>query len=305
MEFNVTVLGHSSANPSYGRHLSSQFVQMGNDFFLIDCGEGTQMQLNAFELKKSRINHIFISHLHGDHFFGLIGLINTFSLLKRTQKLHLFCHLPLQEIIEVQLKNTGATLSYEIEYHFLPKKNDIIFENKHLSVEAFPLSHRIECCGFIFKEKCGDKKIIKSQIDKYNVPIKSIKSIQQGEDFINAKGEIIANSLLTCPPPPSRSYAYISDSCYLETIIPFITNANCIYHESTFKNEDAQRAIDTFHSTASQAATIAKLANVKKLLLGHFSAKYKTEQLNELLNQAKEIFTESYLSVEGLTFNIE
>jgi ribonuclease Z len=158
---------------------------------------------------------------------------------------------------------------------------------------------------FIFKEKSGEQKIIKSQIDKYNVPIKTIKSIQQGEDFINAKGETIANSLLTSPPPPTRSYAYVSDSCYLESIIPFISNANCLYHESTFKNEDVQRAADTFHSTASQAATIAQLANVNKLLLGHFSAKYKTEQLNELLNQAKEIFAESYLSQEGLTFNIE
>ena len=305
MEFNVTVLGNSSANPSYGRHLSAQFVQMGNDFFLIDCGEGTQMQLNAFELKKTRINHIFISHLHGDHFFGLIGLINTFSLLKRTQKLHLFCHSPLQEILEVQLKNTGASLSYEIEYHFLPATHQTIFENKHLVVEAFPLSHRIACCGFILKEKSGERKIIKSQIDKYNVPIKDIKSIQQGEDFVNTKGETIANSLLTSPPPPTRSYAYVSDSCYLESIIPFISNANCLYHESTFKNEDVQRAADTFHSTASQAATIAQLANVNKLLLGHFSAKYKTEQLNELLNQAKEIFAESYLSQEGLTFNIE
>ena len=305
MEFEVTILGNSSANPSYGRHLSAQFIHHGNDYFLVDCGEGTQMQLNAFELKKSRINQIFISHLHGDHFFGLIGLINTFSLLKRTQILQIFCHEALQIILETQLKHTGAILSFPIEYHFLPNEHQTIFETKHLTVEAFPLSHRIACCGFIFKEKIGERKIIKSQVDKYNVPIAQLKDLQQGKDFAKPNGEIIANELLTSAPLPPKSYAYVSDTCYLASIIPIIQQANCLYHEATFKNEDAQRATDTFHCTASQAATIAKLANVKKLLLGHFSAKYKTEQLDELLLQAKEIFDESYLSAEGLTFNIE
>ena len=305
MEFDVTILGNSSANPSYGRHLSAQFIHHGNDYFLVDCGEGTQMQLNTFELKKSRINQIFMSHLHGDHFFGLIGLINTFSLLKRTQTLQIFCHEPLQIILETQLKHTGAILSFPIEYNFLPNEHQTIFETKHLTVEAFPLSHRIACCGFIFKEKIGERKIIKSQVDKYNVPITQLKDLQQGKDFTKPNGEIIANELLTSAPAPTKSYAYVSDTCYLASIIPIIQNVNCLYHESTFKNEDAQRATDTFHCTASQAATIAQLANVKKLLLGHFSAKYKTEQLDELLIQAKEVFAESYISEEGLTFNIE
>ena len=302
--FQLTILGNNSAVPSYGRNPSAQVLQMGNDYFLIDCGEGTQMQLNKFEISRSRINHIFISHLHGDHFFGLIGLLNTYSLLRREKPLYIFCHQPLQSIIDTQLQASGAVLSFKVYYHFFTTKNELIFENKKLTVETILLSHRIDCVGFLFKEKIGERKIIKSQTDKYNVPTLQMKGIKAGEDFMDAKGICISNTLLTEPADATRSYAYISDTCFLTDLPAQINGVDLLYHEATFKNEDTQRATDTFHCTASQAATIAKLSNVKKMLLGHYSAKYKTDQLNELLLQAKAIFEESYLSEEGEVIEI-
>ena len=305
MEFNLTILGNNSAIPSHGRHPAAQVLQMGNEYFLIDCGEGTQMQMNHFDIKRSRINHIFISHLHGDHFFGLIGLLNSYSLLRREKALHIFCHEPLKALIDIQLQTCGTVLTFEIEYHFLPYNPQIIFENKQATVQCFPLQHRIACVGFLFKEKVEGRKILKAQIEKYKVPQSKMEGLKSGEDFVDENGVAIDNSLLTADLPPARSYAYVSDTLFLPEIAAHIHQVNLLYHEATFKNEDAQRAADTFHSTASQSATIAHSAQTKKLLVGHFSAKYNTDHLQELLAQAKEIFAETIISEEGKKYEIE
>ncbi|MFM2224214.1 MAG: hypothetical protein RJA07_416 [Bacteroidota bacterium] len=302
--FTATILGNNSAIPAHGRNPSSQVLHIANELYLIDCGEGTQLQMAKYNIKRNRIDHIFISHLHGDHFFGLIALLNTFSLLKRVKPLTIFCHEPLKEIIDIQLKYGNTQLSYPIEYKFLPDDDSIILENKDITVEIIQLQHRIKCVGFVFKEKIKDRKIIKERIDRYKVPIGKMIDLKKGFDFVDDKGTIIANSLLTELPLPSRSFAYISDTKYLPEICDKIKDIDVLYHESTFKNDDTIRAAETHHCTAFQAASIAFQANVKKLYLGHYSAKYKDENLQEMLVQAKEIFTESYLSVEGETIEI-
>jgi ribonuclease Z len=297
--FTITILGNNSAVPSNGRHPSAQVLHIGNEHYLIDCGEGTQMQMTKFEIKRSRIDHIFISHLHGDHIFGLIALLSTYSLLHRVQPVTIFCHQPLKEIIDIQLNYGGTHLSYPINYIFLPDNDALIFENKEITVECIQLEHRIKCVGFVFKEKQKDRKIIKTQIDKYKVDVKKIAEIKRGFDYMDEKGTLIDNKLLTDEPPPSRSYAYISDTKFLPEIIDKIKNVDVLYHEATFKNEDELRAAETYHCTAMQAATIAKQANVKRLFVGHYSAKYKEPHLQELLLQAQAVFAESNLSVEG------
>jgi ribonuclease Z len=302
--FTITFLGNNSAVPSNGRHPSAQVLHIGNEHYLIDCGEGTQMQMTNYGIKRSRIDHIFISHLHGDHFFGLIALLNTYSLLHRVQLLTIFCHEPLKQIIEVQLQHSGAVLSYPIKYIFHSDKNELIFENKEITVQTIQLQHRIQCVGFLFKEKPKDRKILSERINRYKVPVAKIADIKKGMDFIDDKGIAIDNKLLTDEPPPSRSYAYISDTKFLPEICDKIKDINVLYHESTFKNDDALRAAETHHCTAFQAASMAKKANVQKLYLGHYSAKYKDENLQEMLAQSKAFFANSFLSTEGEMISI-
>ncbi|MEY2828197.1 MAG: hypothetical protein RIQ33_55 [Bacteroidota bacterium] len=302
--FTITILGNNSAVPSNGRHPSAQVLHIGNEHYLIDCGEGTQMQMTNYGIKRSRIDHIFISHLHGDHFFGLIALLSTYSLLHRVQPLTIFCHEPLKHIIEVQLQHSGAVLSYPIKYIFHSDKNELIYENKEITVQTIQLQHRIPCVGFIFREKPKDRKILSEQISRYKVPVAKIADIKKGMDFIDDKGMAIDNKLLTDEPPRSRSYAYISDTKFLPEIVSDIKNVDVLYHETTFKNEDELRAAETFHCTASQAATIAQQANVKRLYMGHFSAKYKEPHLQEMLLQAKSVFANSFLSTEGEMISI-
>jgi len=304
MGFQLTILGSSSATPAHGRHPSSQVLRCNNDYFLIDCGEGTQMQLHRYGIKRTLINHIFISHLHGDHFYGLIGLISSFNLLKRSSPLHIYAAADLEKMIQVQLELTDCKLVFELHFHTILMEHAIIFESKELQIETIPLSHRIACLGFVVREKLGERKINKTQTDRYQIPVTALAAIKKGEDYTNTKGTVIANSLLTTDPNPVKSFAYISDTLFLPEIVPHIQGVDLLYHEATFGNDRIQRAFETFHSTAEQAATIAKNASVKQLIIGHFSAKYSSDDLPILLAEAKAVFENTNLAEEGLLIEI-
>ncbi len=301
--FDVTILGCSSATPAFGRYPTSQLVHMAGRFFLVDCGEGAQMQLRRFSIKFQRINHIFISHLHGDHFLGLSGFLSSLHLLGRTEPLHLYCEASLQEIIEVTNKHSRSVLQYTIIYHPLDfKENKVLFEDDKVTVSTILVKHSIPCCGFLFAEKPRARKLIKEEIEKYEVPVDKMESLKNGEDFMAAGGKRIANDVLTLPSLPPRRYAFCADTIYDEEIIPQITKVDLLYHESTFMEDMRDRAKQTMHSTAKDAASIAKKAEVKKLIIGHFSARYK--DLRPLLAEAKEVFDETYLADEGEKVNV-
>jgi ribonuclease Z len=296
--FELTILGCSSATPTSKRNPTAQLLNIAERFFLIDCGEATQIQLRKFKLKFQRINHIFISHLHGDHYLGLVGLISSMHLLGRTVDLHLFCPAELQEIIEVQFKHSQSYINYKIVYH--PHKyvnNDLIFEDERVEVRTLVLNHRIPCCGFVFKEKQLLANISKEIIHNHRLSVDQIIAIKSGADLVKESGEIIKNKDLVNAVQAPRSYAYCSDTCYDERIIEFIKGVNLLYHEATFLQEMESRAKETFHTTALQAGTIAAKADVKQLMIGHYSARYK--DLNPLLEEAKSAFQNSILAIEG------
>ncbi len=296
--FELTILGCSSATPTSKRNPTAQLLNIAERFFLIDCGEATQIQLRKFKIKFQRINHIFISHLHGDHYLGLPGLLSSMHLLGRTNELHLYCPAELQEIIEVQFKHSQSYLNFKIIYH--PHQyinNDLIFEDERVEVRTIVLSHRIPCCGFVFSEKPLLANISKEIIEKYDLPHEQILAIKKGEDFTTSSGEVIPNEKLIVRKLTPRKYAYCSDTIYDERIIEYIQHADLLYHEATFLNEMAARAKETFHTTALQAAEIAKKAEVKKLIIGHYSARYK--DLQPLLDEAQSVFKNTILAVEG------
>lgn len=266
---------------------------------MIDCGEGTQLQLRYHKLTFARLSHIFISHLHGDHCFGLLGLISTLALLGRTGDLTIHAHKDMEELMRPQLNYFCRDLPFNVNIEiFDPSLNKVIYEDKSITVETIPLLHRIPCAGFLFREKPREAHIRPDMIEFYNVPIKDRPRIKQGADFITEEGKVIPNHMLTKPAAPARSYAYCSDTAYDERIIPYIQGVDLLYHEATFAQSDAARAKKTGHSTALQAATIAQKANVKKLMLGHFSARYRNDE--ELLAEAKVMFENTILANEGL-----
>ena len=296
--FELTILGCSSATPTSKRNPTAQLLNIAERFFLIDCGEATQIQLRRFKLKFQRINHIFISHLHGDHYLGLMGLISSMHLLGRTVELHLYCPAELQEIIEIQFKHSQSYIKFEIVYH--PHNyinNEIIFEDERVEVRTIILNHRIPCCGFIFKEKQLQANISKEMIHSHHLSVEQIVGIKSGNDLVKESGEVIRNAELVSRPHPPRSYAYCSDTCYDESIIEYIKGVDLLYHEATFLNEMATRAKETYHTTALQAGLIAKKAEVKRLMIGHYSARYK--DLNLLLSEAKSAFENTILAIEG------
>jgi ribonuclease Z len=300
--FELTILGCSSATPTSNRNPTAQLLNIAERFFLIDCGEGTQIQLRKFKLKFQRINHIFISHLHGDHYLGLIGLLSSMHLLGRTIDLHLFCPPGLQEIIDLQFKHSQTYLSYKICYHPHQYINDeLIFEDEKVEVRTVVLNHRIPCCGFIFKEKELMPSISKEMISKYEIPVEQIFEIKKGADYIYKNQTILNDDLLKKYKP--RKYAYVSDTSYDERIIEFILNADLLYHEATFLHEMLARAKETYHTTALQAGIIAKKARVGKLIIGHYSARYK--DLQPLLEEAKVNFENTLLAVEGERIFVE
>ena len=303
MTFSLTILGSNSALPTSERYPTAQVLNVSERFFLIDCGEGTQMQLRKYKLKFSKINHIFISHLHGDHCFGLIGLISTFGLLGRKNDLHLFTHPDLEKQLAPQIDFFCADLSYKIVFNAInPKVHDVIYEDNILSVSTIPLKHRIPTCGFLFKEKKGLNHIRRDMVDFYKIPVRLLPDIKNGADYLMPDGEIVANSRLTTPPARPRSYAFCSDTGYTESIVPIIEGVDLLYHETTFLNEDQDLARQTMHSTATDAALIAKKASVSKLIIGHFSTRYY--DLSSFESEARAIFNEVELAREGSVFSL-
>ncbi len=304
MSFSLTVLGSSSALPTSKRNPTAHVLNIHEHFFLIDCGEGTQMQLNKFKINLSKIHHIFISHLHGDHIFGLFGLFSTYNLLNRNNDLHIYAHPEIKHTIKYYTDHFGKNLCYNIVVHpFKANISKLIFENKHLTVETIPLKHRIPTVGFLFREKEKQKNIRKEAIKQYNILIKEIVKIKQGEDYITSDGEIIKNEKLTLPPYKIRSFAYCSDTVYTEKIIPKISGVNLLYFETTFLDRDKKLAKLTYHMTASQAATLAKKAMAEKLLIGHFSARYK--DVTSLVDEARNIFKNTDAVEDGMVYTIE
>lgn len=297
MTFILKILGSNSAAPAHNRHQTSQLLNVQNQLFLIDCGEGTQLQLAKNHVKINRINNIFISHLHGDHFFGLMGLISTMHLYGRHKSLQIFGPPGLSEIITIQLRYSESNLNFKIKLHELEQGSDCIFENEFMTVETIPLSHRVFCNGFLFREKPKPRKINKEKLPE-NFSLRNILKLKKGEDILDDDNQLIyKNDELTLPPKKSHSYAYCSDTSYKEDIVPQIKHVDLLYHESTFMNDMLERAANTFHSTARQAATIASKAGVGKLILGHYSVRYK--DLNPLLQEAREVFPDTCLGLEG------
>lgn len=297
--FEVNILGCGSATPTVQHFPSSQVVNLRDKLYMIDCGEGTQLQFRKQKLPFNRLNHIFISHLHGDHCFGLIGFLSTLALLGRVGTVHVHAHADLEKILRPQLDYFCRDNPYEVKIEpFDTTKNEVIFEDRSLTVTSIPLMHRVPCAGFRFDEQAKEAHLIPDMIKFYNIPVKKLQYIKKGADFITEDGSVIANSRLTKPAEQPRSYAYCSDTAYSERIVPIIEGVDLLYHEATFANSEIIRASETGHSTAAQAAQIAKLANVKKLMLGHFSARYTDNTV--LLNEAKAIFENTILANEGL-----
>jgi ribonuclease Z len=295
MTFELTILGSGSALPTSRRYPTAQALNVHERFFLIDCGEGTQLQLRNAKVSMSKINHIFISHLHGDHVFGLFGLLSTYNLLGRKNKLTIHGHPELKNIIEFFYRQFAEELQYKVEISPINSRSfHLIHEDKAVDVYAIPLKHRVTSWGFLFREKEKELNIKKEIIELYNLGVKDIVQIKAGKDFITEKGITIPNNELTKKPPTPRSYAFCSDTAYFERIAKWINGVDLLYHEATFADAERKIAKQTAHSTASQAASIAKKANVGKLLIGHFSNRYK--DLTPLLIEARTIFPETYLA---------
>lgn len=302
-KFELYILGCGSALPTTRHFATSQVVNLRDKLFMIDCGEGAQMQLRRSKLKFSRLNHIFISHLHGDHCFGLPGLISTFGMLGRTADLHIYSPEGLEELMLPTLNFFCKGLPYQVFFHaFDSKHSEQIYEDRSLTVTTIPLKHRIPCCGFLFEEKKTPNHINREMIDFFKIPICELNRIKNGEDYVTADGEVIANERLTFPSDPPRKYAYCSDTIYRPSIVEQIHGVNLLFHEATFAQTELKRAKETFHTTAQQAATIALKAEAKQLVIGHFSARYDDE--DSLLEEASSVFPNTVLARENLCIMI-
>ena len=299
----VTILGCYAATPRTLTNPTSQVLEINNELFLIDCGEGTQVELRRNKVKFNKIRHIFISHLHGDHFFGLIGLISTFMLLNRKKELHVHGPKGIREIICLQLKLSKAWTSYPLYFHELEAiQPELILETKGVTVETIPLKHRIYTNGFLFREKPGDRKLLVDQVEKYDIDVAYYKGIKKGKDAVLPDRRIIPNHLLTSDPEPPKSYAICSDTAYNPELSDQIKNVSALYHESTFLEEHAELASATGHSTARQAAFLADQAQVGKLILGHYSTRY--DDLNRFRTEAADVFSSVELAEDGKTIEI-
>jgi len=297
----LTILGCYSATPRAFTNPTAQVLDVKGNLFLIDCGEGTQVQLRKFKVKFSRIKHVFISHLHGDHFFGLIGLISTFRLLGRETELHVYGPIGIKEAILLQLRLGNSYGGYELIFHELvSKESELIFEDDKVSVYTIPLVHRVYTNGFLFKEKIGERKLDINAVVNNDIEQCDYRNIKLGKDVENIHGELIKNSLVSFAPEPPKSYAFCSDTKYTETIIPIIKDTTALYHESTFLEEHAHLCKKTKHSTAKEAAIIASKANVGKLILGHFSTRYGNIKCFQ--EEAKEVFENVLLADDGKEF---
>jgi len=303
MRFEVLILGNSSATPMYERHPTSQLLNFNEQFFLIDCGEGTQMQLFRYGIKSNRIGHIFISHLHGDHYLGLVGLLSSMHLVGRKTDLHLYGPSDLEEILSIQFRCSDTVLRYNLIFHPTnPQAEEVIFESPAFKVTSFPLTHRIACTGFRFDEGRRSATIIGELVEKIDIPKVYISRLKKGIDYTAPDGTVHKASELTTPAPASRSYAFCSDTVRVSDYLPSIKGVDLLYHESTFLHEMVDRAKETLHTTALEAAEIAIEVGAKKLLLGHYSARYR--DLQPLLEEARSIFPSTQLSVEGKWFAV-
>jgi ribonuclease Z len=298
----LTILGCYAATPRTFTNPTSQVLEISNRMFLIDCGEGTQVQLRKNKIKFSKINHVFISHLHGDHFFGLIGLISTFALLGRTTELHIYGPKGIQEIIKLQLKLSNSWTNYDLFFHELESnESEVIFEDKKVIVKTIPLKHRVYTNGFLFQEKVGERKLNIDAVQEYEIETCYFQNIKNGKDITLDDGTLIANEKLSFDPIAPKSYAFCSDTAYSESIIPIIQDVDVLYHEATFLESEATLAPKTMHSTAKEAATIALSANVKQLVLGHYSTRYDNIQVFK--EEAKTIFSSILLADDGKSFD--
>ena len=303
MKFEVTILGSSSATPVYNRNPTAQLLNCNEKFYLIDCGEGTQQQLIRYGIKASKIDYIFISHLHGDHYFGLIGLLSTMHLNGRIKPIHIFAPAPLMEILELQFRHSETVIRYDIE--FVPLVADVsrtIFENHDVSVETIVLNHRIPCTGFKFTEKKRLRRLMIEKLEAENVPINYYSLLKRGADLNFPDGRLLKNEEYTIDSDQPRSYCYCSDTLFNDSYLPVIANCDLLYHEATFLHEMLDRANQTHHTTALQAAEAARIVGAKKLLIGHFSSRYKT--LQPLLEEATSVFEQTQLAIEGTTYQI-
>lgn len=295
----VTILGNNSALPAFDRHPTSQVVTLEDQLFLVDCGEGTQVQLSRYKIRWGRINHIFISHLHGDHYFGLPGLVNSMGLLNRDHELHLFAPQPLKEILDLQLKAANAILNYELIFHPL-EGEQVLVQSERYKISSFQTKHRIPCWGFKFEQIRRPRKVLPVEATAYNVPASFFDELKSGADYIDGQGKIIKNELVTEPTPSPKSYAYTADTIYDEELIEKVKGVNLLYHETTYLKNLEDRAFARFHATTHQAATIAQKAGVEHLLIGHFSSKYDRLEIFE--HEAREVFPNTSLAIEGVSF---
>src|ERR1035438_1364209 len=293
MTFSITILGSGGAIPTLKRNQSDHLINVNERLFLIDCAEGTQLQIRKYKFHFHRIGHIFISHLHGDHFYGLIGLLTSFHLLGRKEELHLYGNPLLKDIIDTQIEASGIKLFYPLIFHpLLCEKHTKIFQNENVTVHSFPVQHSVPTCGFLFIEKKNLRKIRKDVLKSIDIPFDEMARIKKGEDYTDKDGRVYKNEELTSDPPTPRSYAYCTDTLYSESLIPHIHDCDVLYHEATFMQDKLADAHDKMHSTAIEAATIALKAGAKKLIIGHFSARY--DDLQPMLEEARSVFPETY-----------
>lgn len=300
----ITILGCYAATPRSFTNPTSQVLEIKNHLFLIDCGEGTQVQLRRNKIKFSKIKHIFISHLHGDHFYGLVGLVSTFRLLNRESELHIYGPKGIKEIITLQLKLANSWTNFPLIFHELTSKNpELLFEDSKIRVSTLPLKHRVYTNGFLFKEKEGDRKLLIDKAEEFNIDFSLFKSLKKGKDVVSEDGKLISNHLVTADPPPPKSYAFCSDTVFDMDLVPMIKNITVLYHESTFLEDQKELAFPTKHATAKQAAIIAREAGVEKLILGHYSTRYDNIEL--FRSEASEIFQDIILADDGKEITVE
>ena len=298
----VTILGNNSALPAFGRHPTAQVVSVYGELILLDCGEGTQIQLQRYGFKWRHLQHIFISHLHGDHYFGLPGLVNSMSLLARTLPLHIYAPPPLEPIMQSIFDVANTTLTYPYHFHPLPEGAAVLVDTNAFKVSCFPVSHSIQTHGFLVERKTKGRKLLPEKSREYEIPAYFYDRLKQGEDYERKDGFIVKNEWVTEDGPSPKKYAYCADTCYTESFLPYIQGADTIYHECTYLEADADRAATRCHSTAKQAAEIAKKAGAKQLLLGHYSSKYR--DLEPFFQEASPIFPNVQATIEGAAYEI-
>lgn len=301
----ITILGNSSGGPFHGRHYTAQLLQVENHYFLVDCGEGTQMQIFRYKVKADRCNHLFISHLHGDHVFGLVGLITNWCLRKRSETLRIFSPPGLQELIETTIRVCGVRLSFPIEFQVVDTEvSSMVYENRHVSVWTVPLNHRSPTCGWLFREKPKPRNIRPEMLEAYRITndYDRIKAVKAGADLELPDGRIIPNTDLTLEPPPPRAYAFCSDTAPSDLVAETVRGVDLLYHEATFTEDNLEEALISYHSTARQAAEIARHAGVSRLIIGHISGRYADAAQH--LTEARAVFERTELAEEGSCWNV-